>query len=161
MVTEARSPGARLAGRAGGVVAQDESLDPAFRALALRLPSEDDMAQTLHDAGITPDPDRIHEAREKLARALAPTSPRPCPALIDQLAEPGPYTPDAKAAGCRALRLRRWPAVPPRRGRSGRTPVPRRRQHDRTDGRTGLRPADIGRAGGTAALLDQWRRTGW
>ena len=40
-------------------VATDESLDPAFRALALRLPGEDDMAQTLHAAGHVPDPAAI------------------------------------------------------------------------------------------------------
>ncbi len=34
----------------------DETLDPAFRALTLRLPGEDDMAATLHGAGITPRP---------------------------------------------------------------------------------------------------------
>ncbi|MCA3445695.1 MAG: aminopeptidase N [Rhodobacter sp.] len=86
-------------------VAQDASLDPAFRALALSLPGEDDMAQTLHDAGVTPDPDNIHAARRRmgdaLARHLAPALPR----LIDDLAEPGPFTPEARAAGRRSLRL--------------------------------------------------------
>ena len=46
-------------------VALDESLDPAFRALALRLPGEDDMAQTLHAAGHVPDPARIYAARRE------------------------------------------------------------------------------------------------
>lgn len=85
-------------------VARDASLDPAFRALALRLPGEDDMAQTLHDAGYTPDPGRIFAAREALgqavARALAPT----LPALYAEMATPGPYAADATAAGKRALR---------------------------------------------------------
>jgi aminopeptidase N len=86
-------------------VAQDASLDPAFRALCLRLPSEDDLAQTLHAAGHVPDPVRIHAARRSmglgLARTLAPHLPR----LIETHAEPGPFTPDARAAGRRALRL--------------------------------------------------------
>ena len=104
MVTEGAQPGPDWLD-ALARVAQDESLDPAFRALALRLPGEDDMAQTLHDGGVTPDPDRIHAARRRmgdaLARHLAPALPR----LIEALAEPGPFTPEARAAGRRALRL--------------------------------------------------------
>ena len=56
MVTDGREPGPAYLD-ALLRVARDGALDPAFRALALRLPSEDDMAQTLHDAGVTPDPD--------------------------------------------------------------------------------------------------------
>ncbi len=104
MVTEGAQPGPDWLD-ALARVAQDESLDPAFRALALRLPGEDDMAQTLFDAGVTPDPERIHAARrrmgEALARHLAPALPR----LIEAMAEPGPFTPEARAAGRRALRL--------------------------------------------------------
>ena len=44
-------------------VLTDDSLDPAFRALVLRLPAEDELAQSLHAAGHTPDPDAIHAAR--------------------------------------------------------------------------------------------------
>jgi len=86
-------------------VAFDDTLDPAFRALALRLPSEDDMAATLHDAGIVPDPDRIHAERRRMARALAAHLAPRLPALVAGLAEPGPFTPDARAAGRRSLRL--------------------------------------------------------
>ncbi len=86
-------------------VARDTSLDPAFRALALRLPGEDDMAQTLHDGGVTPDPERIHDARRRMAEALARHLSPELPRLIDDLAEPGPFTPEARAAGRRALRL--------------------------------------------------------
>jgi aminopeptidase N len=85
-------------------VARDETLDPAFRALALRLPSEDDMAQTLFDAGITPDPDAIHAAKQRLADALAQHLARVLPDLYEAMRVPGPYTPDARAAGCRTLR---------------------------------------------------------
>ena len=86
-------------------VAFDESLDPAFRALALRLPGEDDMAQTLHMAGHVPDPAVIHTARRQMAQALAGRLAQGLPGLIVSLAEPGPFTPDAVAAGRRALRL--------------------------------------------------------
>jgi len=83
----------------------DEALDPAFRALALRLPGEDDMAATLHAAGTVPDPARIWAARRRMGDALAGRLDGQLPALIDRLAEPGPFTPDARAAGRRALRI--------------------------------------------------------
>ncbi len=86
-------------------VAFDDTLDPAFRALALRLPAEDDMAATLHAAGITPDPARIWAERRRMGDALARRLAPQLPALIDSLAEPGPFTPDARAAGRRALRI--------------------------------------------------------
>jgi aminopeptidase N len=104
MVTEGASPGPAYLD-ALLRVARDGALDPAFRALALRLPSEDDMAQTLHDASVTPDPEVIHEAREKLARAVASHLAPALPGLYEEMDIPGPYTPDAKAAGCRSLRL--------------------------------------------------------
>jgi aminopeptidase N len=104
MVTEDAQPGPDwLAALAR--VAQDQSLDPAFRALAMRLPGEDDMAQTLFDAGVTPDPDRIHAARRRMADALALYLGPVLPRMIEDLAEPGPFTPEARAAGRRALRL--------------------------------------------------------
>ncbi|MDX5358491.1 MAG: aminopeptidase N [Rhodobacterales bacterium] len=83
---------------------RDDSLDPAFRALALRLPAEDDMAQTLHTAGIVPDPDRIHRARRQMAEALARHLAHDLPALWDRLRQHGPFSPDAASAGARSLR---------------------------------------------------------
>ncbi len=104
MVTDNASPGPAYLD-ALRRVARDGSLDPAFRALALRLPSEDDMAQTLFDAGVTPDPLAIHAAREKLALAVAGHLADELKALYAEMDTPGPYTPDARAAGCRSLRL--------------------------------------------------------
>ncbi len=86
-------------------VLRDEALDPAFRALALRLPGEDDMAQTLFAAGHTPNPTRIHAARQSLARSIATELSPTLTALYDAMRTPGPYTADADAAGKRALRL--------------------------------------------------------
>ncbi len=86
-------------------VIQDETLDPAFRALALQLPSEDDMAQSFHDAGRTPDPDAIHAVRRKLLKLLAEHLSDELPVTYDEMRVPGPYSPDPKAAGRRALRL--------------------------------------------------------
>ncbi|MEM9031933.1 MAG: aminopeptidase N [Pseudomonadota bacterium] len=85
-------------------VLRDGSLDPAFRALALRLPGEDDMAQSLFDAGVTPDPSAIHAARERLADGLARQFETLWPRTLEEMTLPGPYTPDPKAAGCRQLR---------------------------------------------------------
>ncbi|MDF0594509.1 aminopeptidase N [Psychromarinibacter halotolerans] len=103
MVTDRAAPGPAYLD-ALERVARDETLDPAFRALALRLPSEDDMAQTLFDAGVTPDPLAIHDAREKLMLALAEHLSSVLPGLYEDMSIPGPYSPDSKAAGCRALR---------------------------------------------------------
>ena len=104
MVTEGASPGPDWLD-ALARVAQDDSLDPAFRALCLRLPSDDDMAQTLHAAGHVPDPAGIYTARRRMGAALAQRLAGVLPGLIASLAEPGPFTPDARAAGRRALRL--------------------------------------------------------
>ncbi|QUS35585.1 aminopeptidase N [Falsirhodobacter algicola] len=84
-------------------VVLDGGLDPAFRALTLRLPAEDDIARTLHEAGVTPDPDRIHAARRAMGDALAE---RLRDGLGDLVAPvPGPWSPDAGQAGARALRM--------------------------------------------------------
>jgi len=104
MVTDGASPGPGWLDAVARVTF-DETLDPAFHALALRLPGEDDMAATLHAAGITPDPARIWTERRRMAEALARRLGPQLPALIDRLAEPGPFTPDARAAGRRALRI--------------------------------------------------------
>ena len=86
-------------------VVRDPALDPAFRALVLRLPSEDDMAQTLADSGLTPDPLAIHAAGETLRDALAAAFGADLARIYAQMAVPGPFSPDAAAAGRRALRL--------------------------------------------------------
>ena len=103
MITDNASPGPDWL-EAMAALLRDESLDPAFRALALRSPGEDDMAQTLHGAGIVPDPGRIHRARRRMAEVLARHLSADLPRLWDGLHSPGPYSPDARAAGRRALR---------------------------------------------------------
>ncbi len=104
MVTEGAAPGPDWLDAIARVTF-DETLDPAFRALALRLPGEDDMAATLHAGGIVPDPARIWAERRRMGEALARRLAPQLPGLIDRLAEPGPFTPDARAAGRRALRI--------------------------------------------------------
>ena len=104
MITEEATPGPDYLD-ALGRMARDGGLDPAFRALALGLPSQDNMAQSLHDAGVVPDPGAIHAARERLTQAIAGHLEPVLGTLFEQMAVPGPFSPSAKAAGCRALRL--------------------------------------------------------
>jgi aminopeptidase N len=85
-------------------VAGDDSLDPAFRALALALPSEDDIAQGCVDAGLVPDPTQIHTTRKALANAIAEAARDTLETLYDQMVTDGPYSSDAGPAGRRALR---------------------------------------------------------
>jgi aminopeptidase N len=81
-----------------------EVLDPAFRALALALPSEEDIAQAAHDAGVVPDPTAIHATRKTLQRAMAGALKPRLVALHDAM-DPGPsYSPDAAQAARRTLR---------------------------------------------------------
>ncbi|MBM3616355.1 MAG: aminopeptidase N [Alphaproteobacteria bacterium] len=86
-------------------LAFDDSLDPAFRALALRLPSDDDMAATLHAAGHVPDPARIHSARRTLGLALAETLAPGLEKLESACRTEGAFSAEAGPAGKRALRL--------------------------------------------------------
>jgi len=85
-------------------MASDEASDPAFRALALGLPSEDDLAQTLYDSGHVPDPTTIHDVREELAQTIAEALEPELAELYDANATPSTYSPDATSAGKRALR---------------------------------------------------------
>ncbi len=87
-----------------GRMASDDSLDPAFRALALGLPSEDDLAGALAAVGDVPDPLAIHAARLLLSRKIGRELGTVLGGLYDRMATPGPYDPEAGAAGRRALR---------------------------------------------------------
>ncbi|MBL8563905.1 MAG: aminopeptidase N [Gemmobacter sp.] len=82
---------------------QDESLDPAYRALMLRLPSEDDMAATLAAAGQVPDPAAIHAARRQMGTALAEVLAPALPGMRAAHATPGAFSAEAGPAGHRAL----------------------------------------------------------
>ncbi|ESZ67812.1 aminopeptidase N [Mesorhizobium sp. L103C119B0] len=91
---------ARLTGLAGKI-AGDETLEPAYRALALSLPGEADIAR---DIGRNIDPDAIFAAREALALAIARANQQTFTDLYGRLADDGPFSPDAASAGRRALR---------------------------------------------------------
>ncbi len=103
MITDGADPAPEFLG-ALAQVALDDGLDPAFRARVLQLPGEDDLAQTLHDANVVPDPDAIHAARRRLELALAERLRPDLPDLYAQMAVLGPYSPDPDPAARRALR---------------------------------------------------------
>jgi aminopeptidase N len=102
MVTQNAPPAtAYLDGLAA--VLRDDSLDPAFRALLLRLPSEEDTAQAIFDGGGTPDPSAINQAHETLKLHIAQHLQDMLPRIYAQMTVTGPYKPDAVSAGKRAF----------------------------------------------------------
>ncbi|MFV1440477.1 MULTISPECIES: aminopeptidase N [unclassified Phaeobacter] len=82
---------------------RDDALDPAFRALVLSPPSQSEIAQTLHDRGVTPDPQKIYDAAETFTQTLAQQLETSLPRLYAATTVDGPYKPDAHGAGLRAL----------------------------------------------------------
>jgi len=74
--------------------------DPAFGAEALALPSEIYIAEQLDEV----DPDAIHAARNGLRRQLAQALKSELLAAYHAHIVPGPYSPEASAAGKRALK---------------------------------------------------------
>ncbi|MEM8577598.1 MAG: aminopeptidase N, partial [Pseudomonadota bacterium] len=84
-------------------VVQDDTLDPAYRALMLGLPGQSELAAALAQGGDTPDPDAIYTAVHGLKDAQAAALGDALPALYDahQVAEP--YAPNADQSGRRAL----------------------------------------------------------
>ena len=81
--------------------AGDESLEPAFRAQALALPSEADIAR---ECGSNNDPDAILTARKAIMEAVALAGADVFKSLFDAHGNDGSFTPDAASAGKRALR---------------------------------------------------------
>lgn len=81
----------------------DETLDPAYRALMLGLPSQSDLARALSEAGDTPDPDIIYAATEATRAAMADAFADLLPTLYRRHTVDAPFEPNAKQAGKRAL----------------------------------------------------------
>jgi aminopeptidase N len=82
-------------------VAENETLEPAFRAQVLHLPGEADIAREI---GQDVDPDAIAGARNGLRSAIARRIGPRLARLHDALHISGPYSPDAASAGKRAMR---------------------------------------------------------
>jgi len=83
-----------------GRVLSNASRDPAFAAECLALPDEAILAEQMAVA----DPDAIHEARRRLKREIAERYRTRFEGAFRHFTVTGPYSPDANAAGRRALR---------------------------------------------------------
>ena len=81
-------------------VLTDESLSPAFRELALMLPSEAYLAEQMASA----DPAAVHAARQFARKRLANALKREWLAVYERHITPGAYEPTSQAAGHRALK---------------------------------------------------------
>jgi aminopeptidase N len=91
----------RLAAALGAALEQEGERDPAFAATLLTLPGEAEIAQEIV-GGVNPDAvhDALLRAKSSLGRSLAPQL-----RAVHAAAEgSGPYSPDARSAGRRALR---------------------------------------------------------
>jgi aminopeptidase N len=88
-----------------GRLARNEDLDPAFRALALDLPSEVDIAQAI---GRDIDPDAVHAAHRALQAAVGREIGDIVAEAAARAAPRKPYSPDAESAGRRAFAHAAW-----------------------------------------------------
>ncbi len=102
MITDGANPDP-LYLEAKAKILTDEGLDPAFRALAMTLPTQEEIAQMLADLGQTPDPDAIYTATTMLSAALSQQLKADLPGIYTAHQVKGPYSPDAGPAGHRAL----------------------------------------------------------
>jgi len=78
----------------------DDSLDPAFIALAISLPSERDLAHAMPVVDV----EGIHRARAELVERRPRGLRKPLLDAYERLAVNAPYAPTAEQAGMRALR---------------------------------------------------------
>ena len=84
-------------------IAQDTTLDPAFRDLIIGWPGASELAGLLHAAGHVPDPDAIHTALQTMGDTVAQTFGTAARDIYDANQITGPYRPDADQSGKRAL----------------------------------------------------------
>ncbi|MFC5475921.1 aminopeptidase N [Paraherbaspirillum soli] len=87
-------------GQAFALILNDTTLDAAFREQALTLPSEALLAEQTEVI----DPQAIHQARQYLRSTLAQALNADLTAAYHANQSPGAYSPDAHAAGKRALK---------------------------------------------------------
>ncbi len=84
-----------------GTIAADRKLEPAFRALALTLPLEGDIAR---DIGRNVDPDAIFVARNSMIAQIVNANHSRLQPDMQDMQYKGPIRPDAASAGKRALK---------------------------------------------------------
>jgi aminopeptidase N len=82
-------------------IVSDPSLEPAFIALVLTVPSESDIAR---DVGSDIDPDAIFTARARLRTTLGTKLGPALRETYRAMRDDGPFSPDAASAGRRALK---------------------------------------------------------
>jgi aminopeptidase N len=87
--------------KALGATIANDGLDPAYRAEALDLPSESDLAREL---GRDVDPEAIHEARRRFRRSVGSVLGPVLEDIYLRYESKGSYSPDAASVGKRALR---------------------------------------------------------
>ena len=84
-----------------GAIAADDRLEPAFRALAITLPLEGDVAREI---GRNVDPDAIMAARNGMIVEIGRSCRPALEAVMRLMVDDGPFLPDAASAGKRALK---------------------------------------------------------
>jgi aminopeptidase N len=97
---------------------REPGLDPAFKDLALTLPSEIYVAEQVSDV----DPQRLHVVREAMLDQLATALQADWAWAWDEHQVQGGYRPDAEQSGRRAWPTRPWPCwCAPRRSAASRS----------------------------------------
>ena len=101
-ITKGHAPDAAYLDGLHNVISNND-LDPAYRALMLGLPSQSDLANELHIAGETPDPDAIWSAVDAMKQAQSKKLSPLLQPLYEANQVSGPYAPDAQQSGKRSL----------------------------------------------------------
>ncbi|MFM9939074.1 MAG: aminopeptidase N [Hyphomicrobiaceae bacterium] len=99
--TETAAPDSDAFITALGAILTDDRLEPAFRAQAMALPSESEIARLI---GRDIDPTAIHEARRALTRRMAAKLGPHLERIYTDMKPKGGYAPTPEQAGQRALR---------------------------------------------------------
>ncbi len=87
--------------RALGAAISGDTLEPAYRAELLKLPTQSDVARII---GKNVDPALVQRAHRQLAKLIGKTLGAQLEALYREMDDKGPFSPDAASAGRRALR---------------------------------------------------------
>jgi len=87
--------------KALGAIVMSDTLETAYRAELLKLPSPADIARVI---GKNVDPTLIHRAHSQLSSLVGRTLGSLLEDIYDKMADDDPFSPDAESAGRRALR---------------------------------------------------------